>query len=294
MLTRRHYTDDDLPRLQDTVSRWILETGRCGYDHIGELPHRIYENLRGHRLVHVWLDGTDLAGLTINRRFGEAFDAFVSPKLRGADAERTMIRDAAATTGGAALTDVPDCDTVRIALLEELGFTRFRVWDDLNEATLTGLPDFAAVDGFTLRSATLADAGQLAEARNAAFTDTWTGDLYRDEVMTKPGYDPAREIVAESADGRIAAFAVYWTDERNAIGHYEPVGTHPDFWRRGLARAVMLRGMREMAALGLRTVTVNHNAENAPARALYASLGFRKYGQTYGYRGSESSAKTAR
>jgi hypothetical protein len=57
---RRPYTDADLPMLQRTVAGWIASAGRCGYDHIGELPHRIYENLRGRRpvgeLIHVWAD----------------------------------------------------------------------------------------------------------------------------------------------------------------------------------------------------------------------------------------------
>lgn len=86
--------------------------------------------------------------------------------------------------------------------------------------------------GFLLRGARLADADQLADARNHSFEEDWTGHQYRSVVMTKPGYQPEREIVAEAPDGRIAAFAVYWVDERNRVGHFEPVGTHHDFRRR--------------------------------------------------------------
>src|SRR5215831_12803654 len=46
----RPYSDTDMPRLQDTVAGWIAEAGSCGYDHIGELPHRIYED-RGQGLA---------------------------------------------------------------------------------------------------------------------------------------------------------------------------------------------------------------------------------------------------
>lgn len=292
MLNKRPYTDADLPRLQEIMAGWIARTGRCGYDHIGELPHRIYENLRGRRpvgeVVHVWEHAGAPAGLTVNTRFGNAFDVLAAPELRGTDAEILMIEDAAATTGaatdaGEVLTDVFDCDVVRIDLLERLGFTRFRVWDDVREMALAGLPpEPDPPAGFTIRGARLSDADRLAEARNGAFQAGWTGAEYLEQVMRKPGYDPVREIVAEAPDGRVAAFAVHWIDPRNGLGHVEPVGTHPDFRRRGLARAVMLRAMHRMRTLT--TVTVNHDAGNLAARKLYESLGFAVRHRTYGYR----------
>ncbi|MET8146383.1 hypothetical protein ABZU32_39255 [Sphaerisporangium sp. NPDC005288] len=48
--------------------------------------------------------------------------------------------------------------------------------------------------------------------------------------------------------------------------------------------AVLLCAMRRMKALGMRTVSVNHDAENHAARELYRSLGFVKRHETHGYR----------
>ncbi|GFJ92697.1 hypothetical protein Prum_063390 [Phytohabitans rumicis] len=287
----RAYRDADLVPLQETVAGWIAEAGRCGYDHIGELPHRIYENLRGggSELVWLWEDGVDIAGLAITMRFGSAFDVVTAPALRGTPAELSMLRfayeaTARQTTDEYVLTDVFDCDTTRIAQLERLGFERFRTWDDANECVL---PDAIAPpsvpDGFLVRSARLDDADQLAAARNSSFDADWTGEQYRAAVMTKPGYDPDREIVVEAPDGRIAAFTVYWVDARNRIGHFEPVGTHADFRRRGLARAAMLHAMERMRAAGMTLVTVNHNTDNIGARRLYDSIGFTKRHETHGY-----------
>ncbi|MFF5284291.1 GNAT family N-acetyltransferase [Streptomyces sp. 62] len=297
MFAPRPFLDSDMPRLQETVAEWIATAGRDAYDHVGELPHRVYDNLRGHPsvgdLVHVWEHEGDgrLGGVTICLRFGAAFDVFCAPELRGTDTERAMLTFAADTTTrhmaqdeAYVLTDLFETDTTRARLLNELGFTRFRVWDDVNTRDLTDLPPVAVPDGFTVRPAALDDAEALAEARNASFGSDWTGAAYRDGMMTRPGYDPAREIVAEAPDGRIGAYTVFWTDRLNGLGHFEPVGTHEAFRRLGLARAVMTESMRRMAELGLRRVTVNHDAENLPAAKLYGSLGFAVECRTLGYR----------
>ena len=92
----RPYSDADMPQLQETFAAWIGEAGTCGYDHIGELPHRIYENLRGRypvgSVVHLWETKRQIVGLAINMRFGAAFDLFSAPSLLGTAAELEMIK----------------------------------------------------------------------------------------------------------------------------------------------------------------------------------------------------------
>ncbi|GIG70097.1 GNAT family N-acetyltransferase [Phytomonospora endophytica] len=296
-LSRRSYADADLPGVVDAVSRWIAQAGRVGYDHVGEIPHRIYENLRGRRpvgeTVHLWEDAAGLAGLAVTTRFGNAFDVFAAPRHRGSAAESAMIRFAFERTAALSpldpadpfvCTDVFAADHARVTLLEAEGFEEFRVWDDVRERALDGPLDPPSVAvGFRLRSARPDDAEGLAEARNTSFGEDWTGARYA-AFMRAPGYDPAREIVAEAPDGRVAAFTVHWTDPRNATGHFEPVGTHTAFQRLGLARAVMLHAMRLMRDEGIATVTVNHNTVNIPARRLYESLGFERTHRTLGFR----------
>jgi ribosomal protein S18 acetylase RimI-like enzyme len=290
----RPYGDSDLPWLQHAMAGWIAEAGRCGYDHIGELPHRIYENLRGlprDELVHVWSSGADVEAVSICLRFGVAFDVFLAPRWRGTEVEARLLRQAVATTAvhmgpseEYVVTDVFSCDTDRMSALAALGFERYRTWDLVRELSPLSDVAFDVPAGFVVRAARLDDADGLAAARNASFDTDWTGASYLSEVMEKPGYDPDREIIAVAPDGRVAAYTVYWTDERNRLGHFEPVGTHRDFRRLGLARAVMAAALARMRSAGMRSASVNHNEDNAGAGRLYESLGFEVKHRTYGYR----------
>jgi GNAT superfamily N-acetyltransferase len=251
-MERRAYGDADLPSLQQAFTAWVAEAGPCGYGHVGDLPHRIYEDLHPHgapeELVEVWERHGEILGVAISLRFACAFDVFAAPSARGTELELEMLRAAAETTTARlgdeerfVLSDVFDCDATRIAGLIELGFEHFRNWDHFRERDLRD--PISASDpptGFVVRSARTSDAEQLALARNSALGSGWTGGAFRAKVMEKPGYEPERELVVEAPDGRIAAFATYWVDDRNGAGHFEPVGTHADFRRRGLARTAML------------------------------------------------------
>jgi mycothiol synthase len=295
----RPYSDDDLPALQAALASWVAAAGDCGYCHVGDLPMRIYGGLRGVRpvgeLVQLWQDGPQIVGLAINFLFGAAFCAYAHPAYRGGPAELAMLESAAATTQrlmreaasaeAAVITDVISCDTMRAALLRQLGFEHYRKWDHITERSLLE-PHNASQSpaGFTLRPASLEDHAQLALAHNSAFGDDWTPDMYRDGLMRKPGYDPARELVAVTPDGQIAAFTIVWLDELNKVGLFEPVGTHQAFQRRGLGRALMSYGLDVMRQAGMERAVVEHNAENMAAHMLYQSLGFTKKYETLGFR----------
>jgi mycothiol synthase len=294
----RPYTDDDLPRLQAALASWIAEAGGCGYYHVGNLPHWIYETLRGRpvgELVRVWQEGEQIIGVSISGLFDAAFQVFASPPHRGGEAETAMLELAAETTGRVARssapgetsvgTDVFGCDSTRQRLLEQLGFARYRVWDHIAERGLGGaLPHTPLPPGFRIRPATLDDYGQLAQARNETFGGGWAPEEYRDSVMRKPGYWPERELVAVAPDGRVAAFTVIRLDDTNKVGQFEPVGTVPAFHRRGLARALMAHALADMRRRGMATATVSYDATNLPAAALYGSLGFAVRYETLGYR----------
>jgi ribosomal protein S18 acetylase RimI-like enzyme len=205
--------------------------------------------------------------------------------LQAAYATNRRLMDDTLRRDEAVVTDVYACDQTRQTLLAQLGFAEYRRWDFVLERSLVGeLPVVLLPAGFSVRPATRHDAEQLALIHNSAFSDDWTAEEYRDEVMAKPGYQPERELVVVAPDGQFAAFTMIALDELNRVGLFEPVGTHAHFRRLGLARALMSHALGEMQRQGMARATLAHDATNQPAHALYRSLGFATKHETLGYR----------
>jgi ribosomal protein S18 acetylase RimI-like enzyme len=92
--------------------------------------------------------------------------------------------------------------------------------------------------------------------------------------MRSPVYDSNLDIVVVTPDGQIGAFCIVWKDSVNKVGLFEPVGTHPDFQRKGLGKAVMLEGIRRLKEDGMRQAIVSTFEDNPAGIKLYVSVGF--------------------
>jgi mycothiol synthase len=111
------------------------------------------------------------------------------------------------------------------------------------------------------------------EVHRSAFAPSrMTVAKYR-RLAELPHYAPERDRVVVAPDGSFAAFANAWYDPDSAVGELEPVGTHADHRRLGLARAVCFAAMRALEAAGAREVLIFSRASNAASEALYEGLG---------------------
>ena len=151
-------------------------------------------------------------------------------------------------------------------------------WHQLNERDLTEVEQPELPDGFRFRTAD--EAGP--EAAVQAHVDAWAPSTYTAEayegVRQTAGYRGDLHILVEAPEGTIAASTIMWLDEANKTAEFEPVGTHPDYRRKGLARAMLLHGMHRARAAGATHMTVAClGAPRHPqARELYYSVGFRE------------------
>ena len=151
-------------------------------------------------------------------------------------------------------------------------------WTQLNERDLTEVEHPVLPAGFRFRTAD--ETGPEAAVR--AHLDAWSPSAYTAEsyesVQRTPGYRGDLHILVEAPDGTMASSTIMWLDETNRSAEFEPVGTHPEYRRRGLARAMLLHGMHRARAAGATHATVAClGAPGHPrARGLYYGLGFRE------------------
>ena len=120
----------------------------------------------------------------------------------------------------------------------------------------------------------LANCQRVADLLNAAFRRTGhTAQEFQTFTRHAPSYRPALDLVAQAPDGSFAAYVGIAYDPETRHATFEPVCTHPEHQRRGLAKALMLDGIRRLHELGAHDVTVE-TGDMLPANRLYASLGF--------------------
>jgi GNAT superfamily N-acetyltransferase len=150
-------------------------------------------------------------------------------------------------------------------------------WTQLNERDLTDVAEPVLPKGFRFRTAE--EAGPAAAV--AAHVDAWAPSTYSAEayhgVLRTATYRGDLHILVQAPDGTMASSTIMWLDEVNKTAEFEPVGTHPDYRRLGLGRAMLLHGMQLARAAGATHMTVA--CLGAPghlkARGLYYGVGFR-------------------
>ncbi len=167
-----------------------------------------------------------------------------------------------------------ESDDFRIRVLEREGFSACAHHAPVYLQDLTHpLPEPDAPSGAVLRSVTEADIPARVDVHRAA----WVGSRFDHEryaqIRSRSVYDQQLDVVLERS-GIFGSYALCWADPVSGIGHFEPVGTRPDWRGTGAGRAVILEGLRRLREAGMRWARVSTAGFNHPAQALYESCGF--------------------
>ena len=190
-----------------------------------------------------------------------------------------------AQTAGDNLTLDASCreeDDERMALLARHGYIRqpyqsLRLVRSLDDP----IPEPVLPAGFQIRplKGPAEVEAWVALHRSAFGTDAMTVEEKR-AMMSGPDYDPHLDLVAVAPDGRLAAYCVCGLSrEENArtgcqAGYTDPVATHPDFRKRGLARALLLTGLRLLKARGAQWAVMGTGSDNDPMQKTARAAGF--------------------
>ena len=178
-------------------------------------------------------------------------------------------------------------DSPRRQLLESKGFSLERVyWDMLWRAD--ALPPAVLPAGFRIGSLQPGDAAALTQIQNDTFTGTWgfspnTVDqiAYRSSMSNT---SPLGILLLYSGE-RVAGYC--WTcfapSKGKIKGIIGMIGVSPDFRGRGISKPLLVAGMEYLKTAGVAEIGLHVDGINAPAIALYKSVGFKKVGELHWY-----------
>jgi GNAT superfamily N-acetyltransferase len=126
----------------------------------------------------------------------------------------------------------------------------------------------------TTRKGDIEMGGAIATLLNAAFNrDFHTAEEHAGFSQNAPCYVEDMDLVIMTMAGEVAAYVGVAYDEHNLVGIFEPVCTHPEHQKKGLAKFLMSQGLRRLQALGGREGIVSTGSAEA-ANRLYDSIGF--------------------
>jgi ribosomal protein S18 acetylase RimI-like enzyme len=168
-----------------------------------------------------------------------------------------------------------DEQSERIAALRGAGFDLLPEEVHYYERDLhRPIPEPQLPAGYRLRQ--LAGEGEVEDwvaLHRAAFGTENMTPAFKRAMMALPDYDPRLDLVAVAPNGQLAAYVNASIDrEANALaglktGFTDPVATHPNHQRRGLARALLLAQMAALKARGMDTARLATENENLAMRA---------------------------
>jgi GNAT superfamily N-acetyltransferase len=234
---------------------------------------RLWETNNGRLVGAVNAEGSGDAHLQVHPHYRP----FIEEEML-AWAEEHLARPVAGA--GRQLTiGVYEYDRPRKLLLEKRGYEKSDAGGTfyLLRFGLQTMPEVRLADGYQLRETrpgSAEDAQRIADLLNAAFgRDFHNAEEYMVFASHAPCFRHDLDLVAEAPDGSFACYVGLPYDEQNRYAIFEPVCTHPDHLRKGLAQALMWEALRRAQALG--ALTASTETGRAPAaNRLYESIGF--------------------
>lgn len=290
----RPYRDEqDLDAMRDLLMAGRKANNESYYIHPGDLNWWLYyPPLEGDfwNYIHLWDDPAQpgrLLGWVLISPDWVGIDVYVQPELRGSPLAQELYIWAEEQAMSIARKNgkptiyvlwVLHDDDILSAHFKQRGFRLRRGMIHLVKPLDEFIPSPQLPEGFLVRGCK----GELevsarATAQYGAFESKAKIEHYVERFtnfMRSPVYDPELDIVAVAPDGRVGAFCIVWTDPVNRIGLFEPVGTHPDFQRKGLGRAVMREGLLRLQERGMERAIVSTYEDNPAAIKFYESVGF--------------------
>lgn len=165
----------------------------------------------------------------------------------------------------------------RIAFLKRYGFqqtdiTTIRMVCDLSKP----IPELNLPPGFVIRPLAGAhEAEAVAAMHRAAFGTDYMTTENRLTIMNTSEYDPSLDLVVIAPDGTTVANCICSVNEQEKMGNTDPVATHPRYQGKGLARALLARGMQLLKERGMSFAQFGTSGNNVAMQKTGEAVGFK-------------------
>ncbi len=175
-----------------------------------------------------------------------------------------------------------DDDPQRIALLQQHGFVQ-QAMRSLHMSRALDQPIAAPAlpAGFYIRPvAGEQEVAAVVALHRAAFGSDYMTVEERLATMHLPEYEAVLDLLVIAPNGRFAAYCTcsisLEENERTGRneGYTDPVATHPDFQRLGLARALLLTGLHKLKQRGVETAVLGTSSQNIAMQKTAKAVGF--------------------
>jgi ribosomal protein S18 acetylase RimI-like enzyme len=165
----------------------------------------------------------------------------------------------------------------RIAFLKQHGFHQL---EDTSVAMTRPLsepiPEPKLPRDFVIRPIKgVEEAAAVATMHRAAFGTEYMTTENRLIIMNTSGYDPTLDLLAIAPNGQVAAYCSCSVNDQTRIGMTDPVATHPNYQRIGLARSLILTGMKLLKERGMESAHLGTSGDNIAMQKTAESVGFK-------------------
>lgn len=168
-------------------------------------------------------------------------------------------------------------NSTRESLLVELGYKEGAISGYLRLRPMDlPIPDSNCPKGFEIRSIRgRSDYDQLMSVTRLVFGHgEWLNAEVYEGIMRCSFYKQDLDLVTVTTDGTFASFCTFRVDPISRITSLEPMGTHPNYRRRGLAKALIYEGLRRAMKYNPSLFYIGGAADTPAANRLNDSVGF--------------------
>jgi mycothiol synthase len=177
-----------------------------------------------------------------------------------------------------------DQNEAATALIRSAGYEAITYMAEMARPSVADLPDHVLPEGLEIRPVREEDIHTIWEADQEAFRDHWgyveTSEAGYERFRAFPYLDPTLWKIAwddEGVAGQVKSFIDPAQNEEygRKRGWTEAISTSRRWRRRGVAKALIVESIRELAARGMTEVALGVHTENPNgAYQLYESLGY--------------------